>query len=318
MKNKELLVGVFAVAVLTLLYFGFNFLKGIDFFSSTNSYYAKYDNVLQLTPSNPVLVNGFAVGRVSSIKLMPQEKNRVLVELEIDSDVKLGKGAKATLSTDLLGSKTILLDLGDQKNPIKDKDTIKAEIAKGMLDMISEQADPVVENVQTTLRKFNSLMDNLNTTVEELRPLLGKFKDTPGKINNTIDKAGVKLEEMQASFKAISEKINGTLTELDPTLKNFKVITDSLKQVELNKTLQKTQETLAGLTEVMAKLKKGDNTASKLLTDDELYVNLNKMLKSIDSLANHFNTNPKHFMAPLGKSSRKIERDLKEDAEKKN
>jgi phospholipid/cholesterol/gamma-HCH transport system substrate-binding protein len=316
-KNKEFLVGVFAVAVLTLLYFGFNFLKGIDFFSSTNSYYAKYDNVLQLTPSNPVLVNGFAVGRVSSIKLMPQEKNRVLVELEIDSDVILGKGAKATLSTDLLGSKTILLDLGNQKNPLKDKDTIQAEIAKGMLDMISEQADPVVENVQTTLRKFNALMDNLNGTVTELRPLLDKFKETPGKINNTVEKAGSKLEELSASFKAISEKINVTLTELDPTLKNFKVITDSLKQVELNKTLQKTQETLAGLTEVMAKLKKGDNTASKLLTDDELYINLNKMLKSFDSLANHFNSNPKHFLSPLGKSSKKIERDLK-DAEKKN
>jgi phospholipid/cholesterol/gamma-HCH transport system substrate-binding protein len=317
-KNKELLVGVFAVAVLTLLYFGFNFLKGIDFFSSTNSYYAKYDNVLQLTPSNPVLVNGFAVGRVSNIKLMPQEKNRVLVELEIDSDVKLGKGAKATLSTDLLGSKTILLDLGDLKNPIKDKDTIKAEIAKGMLDMISEQADPVVENVQTTLRKFNALMDNLNTTVEELRPLLGKFKETPGKLNNTIDKAGSKLDEMQVSFKSISDKLNTTLAELDPTLKNFKVISDSLKQIELNKTLLKTQETLASLTEVMSKLKKGDNTASKLLTDDELYINLNKMLKSIDSLANHFNTNPKHFLSPLGKSSKKIERDLKEDAGKKN
>lgn len=317
MKNKEFLVGAFAVLVLTLLYFGFNFLKGIDFFSSTNSYYAKYDNVLQLTPSNPVLVNGFAVGRVSSIKLMPQEKNRVLVELEIDSDVMLGKGAKATLSTDLLGSKTILLDLGNQKNPLKDKDTIQADIAKGMLDMISETADPVVENVQTTLRKFNALMDNLNTTVTELRPLLDKFKETPGKINNTVEKAGTKLEELSASFKAISEKVNVTLAELDPTLKNFKVITDSLKQVELNKTLQKTQETLAGLTEVMAKLKKGDNTASKLLTDDELYRNLNKMLKSFDSLAKHFNSNPKHFLSPLGKSSKKIERDLK-DAEKKN
>jgi phospholipid/cholesterol/gamma-HCH transport system substrate-binding protein len=316
-KNKEFLVGAFAVAVLTLLYFGFNFLKGIDFFSSTNNYYAKYDNVLQLTVSNPVLVNGFAVGRVSNIKLLPTSKNPVLVELEIDSDVKLGKDAKATLTTDLLGSKTILLVLGDQKNPIHDKDTIQADIAKGMLDMISETADPVVENVQTTLRKFNALMDNLNGTVTELRPLLDKFKETPGKINNTVDKAGVKLEEMAASFKAISEKVNITLAELDPTLKNFKVISDSLKQIELNKTLLKTQETLAGLTEVMAKLKKGDNTASKLLTDDELYVNLNKMLKSFDSLANHFNKNPKHFLSPLGKSSKKIERDLKEAADNK-
>jgi phospholipid/cholesterol/gamma-HCH transport system substrate-binding protein len=317
-KNKEFIVGAFAVVVLTLLYFGFNFLKGIDFFSSTTSYYAKYDNVLQLTPSNPVLVNGFAVGRVSSIKLMPQEKNRVLVELEIDSDVILGTGAKATLTTDLLGSKTILLDLGDQKKPLNDKDTIQADIAKGMLDMFSETADPVVENVQTTLRKFNSLMDNLNSNMDEINKLFKKFQDTPGKVNNTIDKAGIKMEEVSASFKAISEKINTTLTELDPTLKNFKVVSDSLKQIELNKTLLKVQETLAGLTEVLAKLKKGDNTVSKLMTDDELYVNMNKMLKSIDSLANHFNTNPKHFLAPLGKSSKKVERDLREDAEKKN
>lgn len=310
-------MGVFSVIVLTLLYFGFNFLKGIDFFSSTKNYYAKYDNVLQLTVSNPVLVNGFAVGRVSNIKLLPSAKNPVLVELEIDSDVVLGTGAKATLSTDLLGSKTILLDLGDQKKPIPDNDTIQAEIAKGMLDMISETADPVVDNLQTTMRKLNTLMDNINSFTDQLKPIIQKFNDTPTKVNNTIDKAGAKMDELSSTFKSLSDKINVTLTELDPTLKNFKVLSDSLKQIELNKTLQKTQETLAGLTEVMAKLKKGDNTASKLMTDDELYVNLNKTLKSIDSLAQHFNSHPKHFLSPLGKSSKKIARDHENDADKK-
>ena len=47
------------------------------------------------------------------------------------------------------------------------------------------------------------------------------------------------------------------------------------------------------------------------MTEDSLYVNLNQLLNSIDSLAKHFNTNPKHFMAPLGKSQRRIEKDLK-------
>jgi phospholipid/cholesterol/gamma-HCH transport system substrate-binding protein len=41
-------------------------------------------------------------------------------------------------------------------------------------------------------------------------------------------------------------------------------------------------------------------------------VNLNKLLVSLDSLANHLNQNPKHFMAPLGKSRKKIEKDLRE------
>jgi phospholipid/cholesterol/gamma-HCH transport system substrate-binding protein len=312
------LVGVFSIIVLTLLYFGFNFLKGIDFFSSTKNYYAKYDNVLQLTVSNPVLVHGFAVGRVSNIKLLPSTNNPVLVELEINSDVVMGQGAKATLSTDLLGSKTIILDLGDQSKPIRDNDTIKAEIAKGMLDMISETADPVVQNVQTTLRKFNSLMDNLDSLTEALKPMFHKLQNTPDKVNNTIDRAGARIDELAITFKSLSEKVNSTLTELDPTLKNFKVLSDSLKQIELNKTLLKTQETLASLTDMMAKLKKGDNTASKLMTDDELYVNLNKTLKSIDSLAKHFNSHPKHFLAPLGKSSKKIARDHDDADKKKN
>jgi phospholipid/cholesterol/gamma-HCH transport system substrate-binding protein len=78
----------------------------------------------------------------------------------------------------------------------------------------------------------------------------------------------------------------------------------------VNETLSKIKITLTKLNETMDKFSKGDNTASKLLTEDSLYVNLNNMLMSIDSLATHFNENPKHFMAPLGKSRKKIEREL--------
>jgi phospholipid/cholesterol/gamma-HCH transport system substrate-binding protein len=67
----------------------------------------------------------------------------------------------------------------------------------------------------------------------------------------------------------------------------------------------------------LAQLSSGDNTASKLLTEDSLYVNLNKLLYSVDSLAQHFNSNPKHFLAPLGKSKKKIDRDLKKEADEK-
>jgi phospholipid/cholesterol/gamma-HCH transport system substrate-binding protein len=80
--------------------------------------------------------------------------------------------------------------------------------------------------------------------------------------------------------------------------------------VELNATLEKTQAALVSLNETMARFKSGDNTVSRLMTEDSLYVNLNRLLVSLDSLANHLNQNPKHFMAPLGKSRKKIEKDL--------
>lgn len=87
--------------------------------------------------------------------------------------------------------------------------------------------------------------------------------------------------------------------------------------MKLNSTVNKAQQSLGQLNQTLARLNSGDNTVSRLMTEDSLYVNLNQLLNSIDSLAKHFNTNPKHFMAPLGKSQRKIERDLKKQKEQK-
>ena len=60
--SKEFRVGLFMVVTITLLYFGFNFLKGIDFFSASKKYYALYDDVNKLTESNQIFLNGLAVG----------------------------------------------------------------------------------------------------------------------------------------------------------------------------------------------------------------------------------------------------------------
>jgi phospholipid/cholesterol/gamma-HCH transport system substrate-binding protein len=316
-KNKELIVGIFSIVAITLLYAGFSYLKGVDFFHTNKHYYAKYDNISQLAVSNPVLVNGFAVGRVSAINLMPALKNKVLVELEIDSKVILGRGAKATLNSDFLGSKSILLDLGDYKNPIHDKDTINAAVAKGMLDMLSETATPVADNVQTTLRKLNTLMDHLTGNLDQLKIIFQKLQNTPDKINGTIDNAGARIDELSISIKSVATKLNGTMTELDPTLKNLKILSDSLAQLKLSVTLNKVNETLTSINGTLARFQSGDNTVGKLMTDDELYTNLNKLLLSLDTLAVHFNSNPKHFLSPLGKSSKKIEKDLKEAEEDK-
>ena len=316
MKHKEIIVGVFAAAALALLYLGFNYLKGTDFFAEHSTYFVKYENVSELAVSNPVLINGYAVGRVSKIGLLPREGNKVLVELEIEGELALGKGAKATLSSALLGSKSILLSPGDLSEPLKSGDTIQGELAKGMLDLISETASPVAYDMQSTLKKFNGIIDDLTVTLNEINPVLHKFQETPGKLNSLLDTTSRSMVELKSTIKDASVKLRGTMAELDPTLKNLKVISDSLRQLQINQTLVKTQKTLEELTDIMSRLKKGDNTASKLLTDDELYTNLNGVLKSIDSLTTHMNSNPDHFFAPLGKSSKKIKKELRKEEER--
>ena len=79
--SKEFKVGLLTIISGTILYLGFNFLKGKDFFSKTNKYYTIYANIDGLNVSNPVIVNGFSVGRVSAIRIMQELDNKVLVEL---------------------------------------------------------------------------------------------------------------------------------------------------------------------------------------------------------------------------------------------
>ncbi len=318
MKNKELKVGVFSAVTLVLLYFGFNYMKGIDFFERKKTYYAVYDNIDQLATSNPVLVNGYAVGRVSRIKIMQNKSNHVLIEMEIDADIVLTDSTKAILNSELFGGKSVLLKIGHSKKKLNENDTLHTEVAKGMFDVLSETATPVATDLQTTLRKFNTTIENFSVTFEKLNVILTKLQTTPDLLNKTLATTTSNIESLSVSFKNDADNINGMLNELKPTLANFKTLSDSLKRLHLNETLMKAQQTLEHVNETMAKFKKNDNTIGRLMTEDSLYVNLNKLLVSISKLSNHLNTNPKHFMGPLGKSKKKIERDLrKEEREKK-
>jgi phospholipid/cholesterol/gamma-HCH transport system substrate-binding protein len=229
----------------------------------------------------------------------------------------LGDSSKAILNSDFLGGKSILLSIGKVTEPLEPNDTLLAEVAKGMLDVISETATPVADNLQTTLRKFNLILDNLTKNSQQLDAIFLKLQATPDLLNKTLVTANGQVVDLSVSFKAVAENLNGTLTELKPTIANFKVLSDSLKKIELNKTVNTAKETLTKLNETLDKVGKGDNTVNKLLTEDSLYVNLNKLLMSLDTLARHFDNNPNHFMAPLGKSKKKIDRDRKKEEEQK-
>ncbi|HEY5692357.1 MAG TPA: MlaD family protein, partial [Cyclobacteriaceae bacterium] len=283
----------------------------------TNKYYAVYDNVDQLSVSNPVLVNGYAVGRVSYIRILQAKENRVLVEMDIDSDIILGDSSTAILNSDFLGSKSILLKIGNTNIPHQPGDTILAEAARGIFDVFAETAQPVASNVQTTLRKLNTVLDNLAINSSRLDTMFMKLYYTPALVNRALITTDEKVKELAASFKLTSDNLSIAIRDLGPVIKNFNTFSDSLKKIELNKTLVKTQQTLTNLNTTLSKLNYGDNTMSKLLTEDSLYVNLNRLLMNLDTLANHFDSNPKHFLAPLGKSQKKIDKD-KRKAEEKN
>jgi phospholipid/cholesterol/gamma-HCH transport system substrate-binding protein len=312
--SKEFKVGLFMVVGITLLYFGFNFLKGIDFFSSSKKYYAFYENVDKLTESNQIYLNGLAVGRVSNIQIQ-QQRNRVLVELDISSEIVLTDSSIALLNGELLGGRFIQLIVNQGGNVLQAKDTINSDVAKGIMDFFQQNAEPVATNLTITLRNLNTILEGLARNTRRIDTMFLRLQNTPAILNRTLSTANENIDGLSESFQSVAGSLNGTLEELKPTLSNFRSLSDSLKMLQLNNTVNKAQQSLTRLDNALARLSTGDNTVGKLMTEDSLYVNLNQLLNSVDSLAKHFNSNPKHFMAPLGKSQRRIERDLKKQRE---
>jgi len=312
--SKEFKVGLFMVVGITLLYFGFNFLKGTDFLTATRKYYTIFVNVDKLTESNQVYLNGYAVGRVSDV-IIQQAKNRVVVELTIDSDIIITQSSVAMLNGELLGGRFIQLKVGKEGDRLKPKDTIQSEVAKGLMDVLAENAEPVSSSMQTTLRKLNVTLESFSQNSKRLDTLLAGLQTTPKILNRTLSSTTTNIDELSKNFKDVASNLNGALTELKPTLENFRSLSDSLKMLELNSTVAKAQQSLNKLNTTLSQLNSGNNTASKLLTEDTLYVNLNTLLQSLDSLAGHLNANPRHFMAPLGKSHKRIQRDLERQRE---
>jgi phospholipid/cholesterol/gamma-HCH transport system substrate-binding protein len=307
--SKEIKVGLFMISAIVLLYFGFNFLKGIDFFSSDYKYYAIYRNVDRLTESNLIYLNGHSVGRVSGIEIQ-QHRDRVIVELSIDSEIEVNENSIAVLNGELLGGRFIQLVVGNGKTLLEPKDTIRSDVAKGIAELIAENAEPVAANLQNTLQKVNILLDTLNTSASRINYILNDLSRTPGLLNSTIASVKGNVGELSTSFSEVGSNLNNTLTELRPTIANFRTLSDSLKRMQLTGTINKAQQTITRLNETLTKFNNGNNTVSKLMNEDSLYVNLNALLTNLDSLANHLNENPRHFMAPFGKSRKKIEKEL--------
>ena len=101
--TKEVKIGLTGAVAIAALFIGLNFLKGINLFKSSNSYYIEFSDIKGLAKSGPVLANGYKIGTVRDILYNYQQPGHVLVEISVDENMCLPKGTKGTLVTEMLG-----------------------------------------------------------------------------------------------------------------------------------------------------------------------------------------------------------------------
>ncbi len=303
--SKELKIGLLTVMSGLMLFFGFNYLKGVELSPTNNTYYSVYTNTQGLSPSCQVLLNGAPVGKVTAITLMPKWNNKILVAMSIDKDIKLNDSTLAILTKpDLLGSKVIDLDIRSGK-AIGNKDTLVGTIAGEMMDKLTQAAKPIINKLDTTITSVNRIIDaenqkNIALTLDNLAKLSASLADQMKDLRPSLNHAGKDLEKLTASLVQ-------TEKELKPLLVKISTLGDSLNKAPIAATVESANRTITQLSELSKNLNEGQGTLGKLMKDEAMYANLNKTISDLDSLFIDAKAHPKRYIhfSVFGKKDKK-------------
>ncbi|MCE6988830.1 MlaD family protein [Dyadobacter sp. CY323] len=294
--SKEAKVGLMGVCALVMLYFGFHILKGSDVFSRTYKYYVVYDNIDGLTASNPVLLNGLNVGRVQEIKLLQNQKNHLLVSLDIQKGIVVPKGSSAVLADGgLLGGKVVHLIFGSGA-AMQDGDTLLAKKESGISAVLQQQALPLVTHADSLIKNLDIVVAGFKETGLILNQVLKNYNQTGSNLQGLLNENRTNLLAMTTNLNKLSTSLIETEKELKPLLVKTGTLADSLNALKLGETVNNANRTIGELHTLLASVEAGNGTAGKLIKDETLYNNIDRTIVSLNKLLTNLREHPKRYI----------------------
>ena len=286
-RQKAILTGVTTITTLLMFYFGFNYLKGINIFSKNVSYYATFDNIQGVDRSTKVYVNGYRVGNVRKINFDYEGFNGAVVELSLDSSLKIPRGSKLVIKNNPLGGGSITLLLPEQiTDYLAKNDTLRGEQAT---DMMAKLTDELIPNLNAAVLSLDTLVGSVDGLVK----------------NPDITKTLAQLNATTSALQGSSVKINHMMDRQVPEImSNVERSTESIQKVAEQVANANIEKTLAEFTQVVSDLKKlsgqlanEDSSLGLLLNDKGLYQRLDAAALSADSLLKDIQKNPKRYVS---------------------
>lgn len=307
--TKEVKIGLTAILGIVVLFFGLQFLKGLNLFSDTYTYTIVFSNVDGLGTSTPIYANGVKVGNVGAIEYDYETGNSIIVEAELNKKLRLPQGTQAEIDKDLMGNMQVKLIMPESRNKfMAPGDRMAGHIYSGALD----KASAMVPDVQKMLPKLDSILMSVNNLLANpaLQRSLENIEVVTANLEQTSRNANALMEALGTSVPGLAAKADGILGKADGAMANAGVLTNNLSKVDVAPTIELVNTTLATTKDAMDKLNKsmGDinkltadlnsqkGSLGKLMNDPNLYNNLTNTARSADSLLIDLKSHPKRYV----------------------
>lgn len=288
LAGKEVKIGIAFIVSLCILYFGINFLKGVNIFKPTNTYIVVFDDVSGLTLSSPVMINGYQVGLVHSMKLS-DDGNKVITFINLNEGVKIPKDSKVKLDVSLMGGATVIIE----QNPLRSEyistsDTIKGMRALGMMESVTNDMLPQVNNL---LPKIDSIMAGLQVLVNN--PALMNSLNNVESITSDLATSTKQLNQLVTSLNKDVPAITGNLNSATTDVAH---VTSQFKNMNLEATYNSIDSTMLNLQRLSTQINSKDNSIGLLLNDKQLYDSLTMTVSNASLLLKDIRENPSKYI----------------------
>lgn len=284
--TKELKIGIISILSLLLLYYGINYLKGINLLKPANYYYMVLHDVSGLTVSSPVYIDGFKAGLVRSFEYDYEHPGNIIVEISMDKRLKISKGSDAQYKPDLLGTASIVLNLNHQSVTFFEPgDTLPSSQSVSLMAKVESDVLPRLTQV---LSRIDTVLSGLQKVVAN--PALNKSVDNIGSATDQLNKSSVLLSGMMRSDVPL---IVGNLKKMSS---DFSSVSGNLKSVDFAKTVSAADTTLNNLKFITRQLSSPDNSLGLLMSDRVLYDSLAATAGNANRLMIDLKAHPKRYV----------------------
>lgn len=286
--TKEIKIALVAIVGILIMYFGINFLKGMNLFSTNNAYYMTFDDIQGLGASTPIYADGYKVGIVDGLEYDYKENGPIKVKVDIIKDLRIPQGSKAEIVKDLMGNLQVnLLLANNPRERVEPGGIIPGAVNGGMMDKAANLV-PVVEKM---LPKLDSILTSVNALLAD--PALAASLHNVETITSNLT---VSTRELNTLMAGLNKQVPGMIGKANGVLDNTNRLTANLASLDVQGTLNKVNQTLESAHQFTEKLNSKQGSLGLLMNDTKLYDNLTSTMSHADSLVIDLKAHPKRYV----------------------
>lgn len=286
--TKEVKIALVTIVGVVILFFGMNFLKGLNLFSSTDDYFIEFKDISGLSSSSPIYADGYQVGTVKDVIYDYTNTNPTKVVVAIDKAMRIPEGSSAEIVSDMMGNvKVNLLLANNPRSRIMPGQTIRGDVNNGAMGQLSA----MIPAVEAMLPKLDSILASVNALLAD--PALAQTLHNVETVTQNLTTSSAELNKLMA---AMNHGVPTMMTKANRVLDNADVLTANLASLDLASTKQQVDNTIASVQQLTNRLNSNDGTLGLLMNDPSLYNNLTSTMRDADSLLVNLRQHPKRYV----------------------